>query len=333
MTNGHSNDIFTEAGFTKFQLFYIEAAMNDSSVPMLNRVRPIFEKMSFEEFTALTEKVFRTDDYELTQQYFYFLILFRDMKHLQDYINSPEFSIDTLEKFIIFTFGYCGMHDASTENIMDDILFFLNRDRLFELTMKSKYIQGDKLLLFLMLSKFDVEMLNRYFSTVKDVSGIINYFLKLPEEVLRGIISRNYHLFQYILLMMAEGESTQLISSEFFEKYKNDILLFSKLNDMIRDYRAHTDFEKERNLPFNQRDMSRISMIVNMVKEMPDPVKAIEYFAGEKVFIDDMEKKIVLSAVTDPMMKNVFSRYNSAQDRHAGGDEKTSPGEGEVSEP
>lgn len=333
MTNGHSNDIFTEAGFTKFQLFYIEAAMNDSSVPMLNRVRPIFEKMSFEEFTALTEKVFRTDDYELTQQYFYFLILFRDMKHLQDYINSPEFSIDTLEKFIIFTFGYCGMHDASTENIMDDILFFLNRDRLFELTMKSKYIQGDKLLLFLMLSKFDVEMLNRYFSTVKDVSGIINYFLKLPEEVLRGIISRNYHLFQYILLMMSEGESTQLISSEFFEKYKNDILLFSKLNDMIRRYREDTDFEKEKNLPFNQRDMSRISMIVNMVKEMPDPVKAVEYFSGEHVFIDDMEKKVVLSAVTDPMMKNVFSRYNSAQDGYAGGDEKTSPGEGEVSEP
>lgn len=309
MANEHSNDIFTEAGFSKFQLFYIEAIMNDSS-PTFNRVRPIFEKMSHDEFLALTEKILNTDDYELTQQFFYFLILFRDMKHLQEYMNSASFPIETLEKFIIFTFGYCGMHDASTENIMDDILFFLNRDRLFELTMKSKYIQSDKLLLFLMLSKFDVEMLNRYFATVKDVSGIINYFLKLPDEVLRGIISRNYHLFQYILLMMSEGESTQLVSSEFFEKYKSDIMLFSKLNDMIREYRSHADFEKERNLPFNQRDMSRISMIVNMVKEMPDPVKAIEYFAGEQVFIDDMEKKIVLSAVTDPMMKNVFSKYD-----------------------
>ncbi len=327
MANEHSNDIFTEAGFSKFQLFYIEAAMNDSSLPMLNRVRPIFEKMSFEEFITLTEKVFRADDYELTQQFFYFLILFRDMKHLQDYINSPDFPAEILEKFIIFTFGYCGMHDASTENIMDDILFFLNRDRLFELTMNSRYIQNDKLLLFLMLSKFDVAMLNRYFSAVRDVSGVINYFLKLPEDVLRGIISRNYHLFQYILLMMSQGESTQLVSSEFFEKYRKDILLFSKLNDMIREYRENTDFEKERSLPFNQRDMSRISRIVNMVKEMPDPVKAVEYFSGEQVFIDDMEKKLVLSAVTDPMMKNMFSRYSRAG---AGeGDKKTSPVKGE----
>jgi len=330
MTKEHSNDIFTEAGFSKFQLFYIEAVMNDSSLPMLNRVRPIFEKMSLEEFITLSEKVFRADDYELTQQFFYFLILFRDMKHLQDYINSETFPLEALEKFIIFTFGYCGMHDASTENIMDDILFFINRDRLFELTMKSKYIQSDKLLLFLMLSKFDTPMLNRYFSAIKDVSDVINYFLKLPGDVLRGIISRNYHLFQYILLIMSEGESTQLISSEFFEKYRNDIMLFSRLNDMIREYRESTDFEKEGGLPFNQRDMSRISRIVNMVKEMPDPVKAIEYFDGEHVFIDDMEKKIVLSAVTDPMMKNMFSRYNRPQHEHDSDDEKTSPVEGEV---
>ena len=313
MANEHSNDIFTEAGFNKFQLFYIEAIMNDSSFPMFNRVRPIFEKMSLEEFLTLTEKVLRADDYELTQQFFYFLILFRDMKHLQEYMNSERFSIDVLEKFIIFTFGYCGMHDSSAENIMDDILFFLNRERLFELTMKSKYIQSDKLLLFLMLSKFDVNMLNKYFSTIKDVSGVINYFLKLPEDVLRGIISRNYHLFQYILLMMSERESARMVSSEFFEKYKNDILLFSKLNDMIHSYRNTTDFEKEKSLPFSERDMSRISMIVSMVKEMPDPVKAVEYFAGEQVFIDEMEKKIVLSAVIDPMMKNIFSKYNLKQ--------------------
>jgi hypothetical protein len=329
MTKEHFNDIFTEAGFSKFQLFYIEAVMNDSSLPMLNRLRPIFEKMSHEEFITLSEKIFAVDDYELTQQFFYFLILFRDMKHLQDYINAETFPFEALEKFIIFTFGYCGIHDTSTENIMDDILFFINRDRLFELAVNSKYIQSDKLLLFLMLSKFDAPMLNRYFSAIKDVSDVINYFLKLPDDVLRGIISRNYYLFQYILLIMSERESNQIVSSEFFEKYRADIMLFSRLNDMIREYKGSTDFEKERDLPFNQRDMSRISRIVNMVKEMPDPVKVIEYFDGEHVFIDDMEKKIVLSAVTDPMMKNMFSRYNKPRHEHVGDDEKP-PGKGEA---
>jgi hypothetical protein len=310
MADGHANDIFSEIGFDKFQLFYVEAIMNDSSFPMLNRVRPIFEKMTHDEFICLVEKIFKADDYELYQQFFYFLILFRDMKNIQEYMNSDKFAIEMLEKFIIFTFGYFVRHDNSTENIFDEILFFLNKNRLFELTMKSKYIQNDKHLLFLMLSKFDVNMLNRYFATIKDSSGIINYFLKLPDDVLRRIISRNFRLFEYILLMMAEGESTLQVSSEFFAKYKEDILLFSKLNDMIRKYKEETDFEKDKDLPFNQRNTSRISYIVNMAKAMPDPVQAVEYFATEQVFVDDMEKKIVLSVITDPMMKNVLNKYN-----------------------
>jgi hypothetical protein len=309
MKDEHSNDIFTEAGFSKFQLFYVEAMMNDSSFPLLNRVRDIFENISKEEFFKLTEKSMKSDDYELSQQFFYFLILFREMKHIQEYVNSDQFTLEILERFIIFTFGYFNLHDNSTESIIDDVLFFISKERLFELTMKSKYIQNDKLLLFLLLAKFDVPMLNKYFSQIRDIKEIINYFLKLPGDVLRGIIARNYHLFKYILLLMSESESNQDASSEFFEKYKHDIMIFSKLNDMIRKYRETTDFEKERNLPFESRDMSRISLIVNMAKKMPDPVKAIDYFDGEHIFVDDMEKKIVLSAVTDPMMKNIFSKY------------------------
>jgi hypothetical protein len=310
MGDGHSNDIFTEAGFNKFQLFYVETIMNDSSFPMLNRVKPIFEKMTLDEFHILVDKISKTDDYELYQQFFYFMILYRDMKNIQDFMNSEYFHIGMLEKFIIFTFGYFSKHDNTTEGIFDEILFFLNREKLFELTMNSKYIQNDKHLLFLMLSKFDLNMLNKYFASITDKSGIINYFLKLPDIVLKRIISRNFRLFEYILLMMAEGESADKISSEFFEKYREDIAVFSKLNDMIRDYKKTVDFEKEKTIPFNQRDMSRIMNLVNMAKELPDPVKAVEYFAMEQVFVDDMEKKIVLSALTDPIMKNIFSKMS-----------------------
>ncbi len=315
MEDEHSNDIFTEAGFSKFQLFYVEAMMNDSSCPFINRVRPLFENMSMEEFISLTEKVIKLDDYDLSQQFFYFLILFRDMKNIQEYMNSERFPLGILERFIIFTFVYCNLHDNTTENIMDEVLFFINRERLFELTLTSKYIQGDKLLLFVMLSRFDVALLNKYFLQVRNITELINYFLKLPEDVLRGIISRNYHLFKYILLLMSESESTQQVSAEFFEKYKKDIQLFSRLNDMIRNYRETTDYEKERSIPFNNRDMTRISHIVSMVKEMPDPVKAVDYFDSEHIFIDEMEKRVVLSAVTDPMMKNVFSKYDSSGEK------------------
>jgi len=56
--------------------------------------------------------------------------------------------------------------------------------------------------------------------------------------------------------------------------------------------------------------MSRLSFLVNMVRELPDPVRAVDYFNGERVFIDEMEKNVVLAVVTDPLLKNIFRNYN-----------------------
>ncbi len=296
--------------FNRFQLFYLEAIMQESAFPQINRIKPLFESITLEDFMALVDKVLSQDDPELTQQFLYFLILFRDMPHIQSYINSEQFTIEKLERFIIFTYGYCTMHGHSTERIIDEILFFLNNERLLDLALNSKFINNDKLILFLILSKFDIDMLNRYFSHVKNTGEFISYFVKLPDIVLRSIISRNYHLFQYIMLMMAETDSTASVSGGFFEKYREDIRQFSRLSDILRQYRERTDFEKERSLPFQKRDMSRLSFLVNMVRELPDPVKAVDYFSGERVFIDEMEKNIVLAVVTDPLLKNIFRNYD-----------------------
>ncbi len=298
----------------RFQLFYLEAIMQDSSFPQISRIKPLFESITLEDFIALVDKVLSREDPELTQQFLYFLILFRDMPHIQSYINSDRFTIEKLERFIIFTYGYCTMHGHSTERIIDEILFFLSNERLLDLALNSKFINNDKLILFLILSKFDIDMLNKYFAQVRNTAEFIKYFVKLPDIVLRSIISRNYHLFQYIMLMMAESDSGADISGSFFEKYREDIRQFSRLSDILRQYRERTDFEKEKNLPFQKRDMSRLSFLVNMVRELPDPVKAVEYFSGERVFIDDMEKNIVLAVVTDPLLKNIFRNYDIPED-------------------
>jgi len=202
------------------------------------------------------------------------------------------------------------MHDNSIDRVLDEILFFLDNKRLLDLALKSVFINNDKLILFMILTKFNIEMLNTYFSKIKDTSKFINFFVKLPDEVLRSIISRNYHLFQYIMLMMAEVDTGVALSAEFINRYSLDLQQFGKLSDILKQYRAKTDFEKERELPFDKRDMQRLSFLVNMVRELPDPVKAVEYFAGERVFIDDMEKNVVLAVVTDPMLKNIFKNYD-----------------------
>jgi hypothetical protein len=59
------------------------------------------------------------------------------------------------------------------------------------------------------------------------------------------------------------------------------------------------------------RDMSRISFLVNMIKVLPEPEKAIHYFHSESVFMDDFEKNIVYAIVTDPILKHVFQYYDN----------------------
>ena len=309
MVNQMETEII-DKDFNRYQLFYIEAIMNDSSFPQINKIRPIFENITLPDFVDLVDKVFSAEDYEVSQQFVYFLMLFRDMEHIQHYLNSTEFPLDKLERLIIFTFGYCSMHDHSIDRVLDEILFFLDNNRLLDLALNSSFVNNDKLILFMILTKFNIEMLNTYFSKIKDVPKFINFFVKLPDEVLRSIISRNYHLFQYIMLMMAEVDTGQSLSAEFINRYSLDLQQFGKLSDILKQYRARTDFEKEKDLPFDQRDMQRLSFLVNMVRDLPDPVKAVEYFAGERVFMDDMERNVVLAVVTDPLLKNIFRNYD-----------------------
>lgn len=300
----------TDKDFNRYQLFYLEAIMNDSSFPQISKIKPVFNNLTLDEFIELVDKIFASDDYEVVQQFIYFLILFRDMEHIQRYINSERFTIDKLERLIMFTFGYCALHDHSADRVLDELLFFLNNERLLDLALNSTYVNNDKLILFMILTKFNIEMLNTYFSRIKDTSRFISFFIKLPDEVLRSIISRNYHLFQYIMLMMAEVDTGESLSAEFINRYSLDLEQFGKLSDILKQYRAKTDFDKEKDLPFHQRDMQRLSFLVNMVRELPDPVKAVAYFSGEGVFMDDMEKNVVLAVVTDPMLKNIFRNYD-----------------------
>ncbi len=117
------------------------------------------------------------------------------MKHIQDYINSERFTLEMLERFIIFTFGYCTIHEHSTERVLDEILFFLTDERLLDLAINSSFINHDKLILFLILSKFDINMLNRYFLKIKNTTDFIENFVKLPDEVMKSIISRTIIFF------------------------------------------------------------------------------------------------------------------------------------------
>jgi hypothetical protein len=116
------------------------------------------------------------------------------------------------------------------------------------------------------------------------------------------------------MLMIAETASEEYSTEEFYRKYSEDISQFSRLNDLVRNYREKINHDDDRDKPFQQRDMTRISFLVNMVRDLPDPGKAIEYFYGEGIFIDETEKTMVHAIVTSPLLKNTFVNYDRTFD-------------------
>ncbi|MCL2154215.1 MAG: hypothetical protein FWH53_00985 [Leptospirales bacterium] len=294
-----------------FQVFFNEMILSDSLLPPVNKIRSIFEDITLDDFIEFVDKIFYSEDFELTQLFIYYIVLFSDMDHIQKYINSEKFTLDKLEQLILFTFGYCTMYDLSVDIIIDKILLFLDKSKLMELALNSEVVNNDKFILFMLLTKFDTDMLNKYFSKVRDVSGFIDFFIRLPDDVLRSIISRNYNLFQYIMLMMSEVEALGTLSVEFIQKYSLDLQQFGRLNDILKKYKDNTNFENDKNLPLQKRDKYRLAFLVNMVRGLNDPVQAVEYYSSENVFIDDLEKSFVLAVVTDPMLKNIFKKYET----------------------
>jgi len=294
-----------------FQIFCNEMIFNDSLLPPVNKIRSIFEDIALDDFIEFVDKIFYSEDFELTQLFIYYIVLFSDMDHIQKYINSEKFTLDKLEQLILFTFGYCTMHDLSVDIIIDKILLFLDKGKLMELALNSEVVNNDKFILFMLLTKFDTDMLNKYFLKIRDISGFIDFFIRLPDDVLRSIISRNYNLFQYIMLMMSEVETLGTLSVEFIKKYSLDLQQFGKLNDVLKKYKEHTNFENDRNLPLQKRDKYRLAFLVNMVRGLNNPIQAIEYYSSENVFIDDLEKNFILAVVTDPMLKNIFKKYEA----------------------
>ena len=53
----NDNTEFSMNGIQRFQLFYTEAIMQDSSFPQINKIKPLFEHITLDEFIDLVEKI------------------------------------------------------------------------------------------------------------------------------------------------------------------------------------------------------------------------------------------------------------------------------------
>ena len=144
------------------------------------------------------------NDHDLFQQFLYYLLLFRDMNHLQTYINSDKCGIEIIEKLMFFSYGYCTLYNYSTERILDELLYFISIERILDLVLNSKFVSRDKLLLFFILSKFETPS-STSISRASGTGGIHGTFSSFPKSCC-GRSYRATPAFQYIMLMMADED-------------------------------------------------------------------------------------------------------------------------------
>lgn len=302
-------------GDNTYKLSYLESVMNGDSMPQISRIQDLFSSMDRHEFLQSVQTIVSTQDASSFHMLLYYIILFRELPLIRDTFNDPETPIDLLENLVMFAIGHCGLQGFSTERILDEILGFLSKERLLALILESSHVSRDKLLLFFILTKLTNDELNQYFSRQKDISAFVECFLRLPDEVMKSIIARNYHLFQYLMVMMSERIEADDSLKKFYAKYHSDIEQMSLLGDVIRKYKSQADLAYEKNLPFGERNMGRISFLVNKIRTLPDVARAIEYFEGEGLFADEKEKHLISEIVTNPMFRNTFQHYDTIFDK------------------
>ncbi|MDA3901068.1 MAG: hypothetical protein PF637_11190 [Spirochaetes bacterium] len=296
-----------------FKKYLAHAVMEDDELTPIRQIENFFKSLSEEELIALVDKIISTNDHEQFQLFIYYIILFRDNSNIQLFINSPSLNVELLERIVLFTYGYCTLKDYPTELIFDEVLYFIDQQRLLGLLMDGKFINRDKLLLLYVLSKLDSASIKLYFEQKQTILDFISFFIKLPDDMVRSVIMKNYSLFQYIIIMSVEHIRDESVHS-FFVKYQQDMDQISRLNDMLRNYQKKTDLESERKLPFEQRDMNRISFLVNRIRELPDSMKAIEHFDAEGAFADSVEKQMIKTIVQDPFFISMFKNRQSIFD-------------------
>ncbi len=293
-----------------YHKFLFETSLDKSLMPHINRVRTYFESMNENQMIDLIQCAMDQKDHEEFQLFLYYLLLFRDNKNIQNFINSERLSISLLEKIVIYIFGFCTMNDLSTEIIFDEFLFFIDQKKLLELLIQSDYVSHDKMLMLYVLSKLDTKGLNHYFSKKSNILEFIKFFTKLPDDAIKNILVKNYRLFQYIIVMSMELEVDETIH-KFFNRYKKEMENISKLNDMINKYKNKSSLEKEKALPISKRDMNRIAFLVNKIRETENPQNIIQHFSNENVFADEDEKHLIEAIIFDPIFKYTFRNYNT----------------------
>ncbi|MFW5807747.1 MAG: hypothetical protein ACOCWH_01695, partial [Spirochaetota bacterium] len=274
----------------------------------INRIRDILLNYSSEEFNGFVRLVLDSHDFNLFEQFVYYLTLFKDFAEIQAHITNDKVSVEVLEHILLYTYARASLNNVPEDQALDRILIFIEQDKYLDLLLKSDIISRDKLLSYYILTKLDRKHIDIFFNSHPDIVGFLNGFISLPDRTIKTILTKNPDLFGYISMFLQTLDAR--FAEGFIEKYEIDIQEMEKIKQIILDITSNYDIESEKKLPLSRRNKKRLAEIVLRIKEMNNIFNILHTLESEGVIIDEVEEKLISEILSNPLFKDVLMKYS-----------------------
>jgi hypothetical protein len=137
----------------------------------------------------------------------------------------------------------------------------------------------------------------------------LEVFEQLEEDRVKFLFVKNPSLFANLVSIvkecMANSEKKEKFY-EFTEKFKNEIEMIESLISAAHSIHFNFDVSSEREKSLFQRDMKRITQIVNLLEDSHYLAEQLDLLYSESVIIDSDEMRLIENILKNSFLKKLF---------------------------
>ena len=286
------------------KLFNILTSENEYRI---NNILYLFEDSDIEN---LIEMVIENKSNELfVSNLSYYCYIFRSQKIIQDLTNHDQFPNDIFLSIIYYNYGRWILADLDADEYFEKMMVNITPIKSMNILLQTDIVKMDLNLTLYLLGNLDSKMIDSYFAKIKNLNEILDIFIdifqNLGEEGLRHFFTKNPYLYGYLIVLMQSYKDRKSIR-EFLSKNEKNINLIDKLVHLSNNIKHHFNYEKEKHLPPNERNPSRLLYIIHEIEEYSNIYEVINILSGQGIFIDESEKEIIYKLLSDPYLKQTI---------------------------
>lgn len=255
------------------------------------------------EETPITEleRIFILDRLKSTKtimnRFFGYMKLYRDIPAFQNLMNSDEFPVSLLEKYIYFLMRFEILNEGQPELVLQKYLPFLSQRKLMTLLSESKILSEDYEFYMQVFSKLENHSIDALLGDKADFRYFMtDMFLKFPEDIIKIIILHNQILYRYIMLFL-ELDNRVDEALDFAAKYFPVIEESEQVNEIVEIiHRINLNVTGIQKLDRGRR----VSVFVSLILNTRDPGHILNLLEKRNAFPDPLERVMVRELVLNP---------------------------------